>query len=177
MIFIKTIDYLANEMHKANPKYLREEYKYGLDIIFNTLGTVVLVIAISLILGLVKEAVIVLISFGVIRFFSGGKHLHTSIACMLTTALLIYLIIFIHLNIYFSDAMIYTLNIISLIIFSIFAPSNIEQAIKIKIDYKIMLKIISIAFVLISVVIHSELLTLTIFVQALTTIEIRNGVH
>lgn len=174
MIFIFYFkDFLANEMQKSNNKYTLEEYKYGLDILFNTLGTIIIVISISLMFGWFKQAVITLFWFGVIRFFSGGFHFKTSIACILGTTSIIYLILFLYMHNLLSRNIIDILYVISLIIFMIFAPHNIEQVLKVKINFKYVFKIITIAIVLVNIMIKSDLLTLTFFIQSLTTIGFR----
>lgn len=71
-----------------NKKYTNDEIEmisYGLEAIYLTLTKMIVIITLSLILGILKETIILLISYNIIRSQSFGLHASKSIYCLISS--------------------------------------------------------------------------------------------
>ncbi|MCX7771758.1 MAG: accessory gene regulator B family protein [Clostridia bacterium] len=62
----------------------KEIYQYGMEALISTLVNTVIVVIIGMLTGLLKETLIYLISFAILRVYSGGYHAKTHLGCILT---------------------------------------------------------------------------------------------
>jgi accessory gene regulator B len=143
--------------------------KFAITIILDILSVISVVILLGLATNSLKEACLALFGFALLRFFSGGKHVKSSILCIIISVSLISIIIFtpIPLN------LIRTIQIISFVLVAFFSPAFIENHIRIKKDYIPFLKIVSIIIVSSNFYWDSSILTKCFFIQSLTLLEIR----
>ena len=148
--------------HKSSVHVLKHAVAILLNIVFIILFTML----ISIFTGNTKQAVIALIGFGILRQFSGGVHLKTGDWCIVVTTVLFSLISFINLSIFYVQI----LNICSLILISVFAPSKIEKQSRIPKEHYLKLRVICILIVALSILIQSSTLAVAYFVQALSLI-------
>ena len=73
-----------------NKKYTNDEIEmisYGLEAIYLTLTKMIVIITLSLILGIFKETIMLLISYNIIRSQSFGLHASKSIYCLISSIL------------------------------------------------------------------------------------------
>lgn len=101
--------------------------KYGLEGLYLTFSKILFIILISIFLSILKETVIILLLFNIIRYFGFGFHAKNSIICLFMSIFLFSIFPYIILNINYS----YIISIIFSIIFSIFllifAPADTEK--------------------------------------------------
>lgn len=64
----------------------REIYLYGFEAMLSTIVNIVLTLTAGLVSGLFSETLIFMISFAVLRVYSGGYHAKTHTGCILTFA-------------------------------------------------------------------------------------------
>lgn len=153
--------------HRASIKVL----KFSIAILINTLSIILLTFIISLFTGNTSAAMISLISFALLRQVSGGIHLNSGDKCVIVTTTMFTIMSLITLN----QPMILTLGIISLILVLIFAPSSIEQQSRIPKKYYPLLKLVSFIVVLLSIQFTNSSITLAIFAQSVTLINLKGG--
>jgi accessory gene regulator B len=150
-----------NEPNAASEAVL----KYALTALLNTITTILVVILFSIFTSHFFEALTVIFSFIILRYFSGGVHLHSSLNCILITSCLWIGISHVSIE-YWNIGLI--LNVLSLIIMAIKAPSGIENVSRIDPAYFPLLKIISVLIICSNFFIQSSLLSIVFFSQALT---------
>jgi accessory gene regulator B len=158
---------LKNE-DKHNKMRSYEVLVYGLKIIINTLSVICLTLLLGWIFGWFYEVIIVMVSFALLRSFSGGYHIKSSELCILVSSGLMFLITMTHELISIQTYIYVSMNLISLIVMIMFAPSKA----KIKKEPKrfFVYKIVSSLMIIMLYVIHNDLITITFFVQTLTII-------
>ena len=59
-----------------------EKLRYGLEGIYLTITKLVIIVAVALLLGILKEVIITLILFNVIRYTGFGFHAEKSVQCL-----------------------------------------------------------------------------------------------
>ncbi|GAB6988000.1 accessory gene regulator ArgB-like protein [Paenibacillus pini] len=148
--------------HKSSVAVL----KHGAAISLNVLFIVGLTLSLSFITGYTKGAAISLVGFGLLRLLSGGVHLKAGEWCVVVTTVLLTAISIVDLSILYVQM----LNLLSLILVSLFAPSNIEKQSRIPKEKYVQLRMICILIVMCNVLIQSPVLAVTFFVQALSLI-------
>lgn len=109
-------------------------------------------------------------SFALLRQISGGIHLKSGLACVIVSTALFTTLSMINVG----DNSIY-LNVLSLIMVILFAPSDIEKQTRIPKKYFPLLKGGATAVIIMSLLLNSQTVSLGLFVQSLTLIS-RRGV-
>ncbi|MBJ6364207.1 accessory gene regulator B family protein [Paenibacillus sp. GCM10012307] len=135
---------------------------YALQIIVNTVTIAGCALLIGFITGEFWRAALAIVSFGVIRYLSGGYHLKAGYLCIIVSTLL--LSILPHLS--FPIVVIKIMTIISVISFALFAPSNYDKYARMPKRYYPLLKIVSTGLVASNFVILSDVLAMTYIIQA-----------
>lgn len=153
--------------HKASVPVL----KRGLDVILNTVGIIALTVGISLLTGNTREAVVLLVSFGLLRQMSGGFHLQSNVGCIVLSSFLFTSLSFLQPG----HALTFTLTCISIMLVLLFAPSGIEGYTRIRPKYYPVLRISSAVFVSINLLIMSPALAVSFFAQSLMLIHRKGG--
>ncbi|MCR8981597.1 accessory gene regulator ArgB-like protein [Brevibacillus laterosporus] len=159
---------IAIAIKRANPNETAsiEVLQYALVILIGSFVTIFISLSIGVATDKFKETALVLFSFALLRFFSGGYHFSTSMQCSMTT--IIFSILLPHIPISNTVSMI--LLYVSIIVTAVYAPSGIERQSRIPKKYYPALKIISILIVSSNLIIGSPLITKAFFLQALTLI-------
>ena len=101
-----------------------EKLLYGLEGLYLTITKLIVIIACSIILGIFKEVVIILVLFNIIRYFGFGVHAGKSSQCLISSLLLFILIPYILLKFTISSNLLLILGIIEIVSFIIFAPAD-----------------------------------------------------
>ncbi|WP_420218542.1 accessory gene regulator B family protein [Paenibacillus elgii] len=153
-------------------QYSSEELEYGFKILINAMVVILMSFLISIILHQFFEVAIVLSSFALLRFFSGGIHLKSSELCALFSTFIICTIPSIAKMLH--DNLFIYIGILTFVLVLIFAPSRMESHLKIQFRYiNLCFKFISLSLVLINILfIRSDIITITFFVQGLLIISV-----
>lgn len=71
-------------MQNVSEKSKREEIEYGLEALFSTFLSLIMVLAVSLFCRMLKECIMFLVVFMPLRTYTGGYHASTHIRCFFT---------------------------------------------------------------------------------------------
>lgn len=173
------IDALSEKIAVKLKQYNEEEtasvevMKFGLAIVLSGLFTSLLCLTIGFFTGHFLDTIVTLLAFAFLRFFSGGFHFQSSIACTAATCVIVGAIPLVPV----SGQMNLILTLASLALVALFAPSNISGATRMPEKYYPLLKIISIVIVASNLLLHNDLLALTFFVQSLLLIRLKREVR
>jgi accessory gene regulator B len=168
-IITKFSGYLANAIRKNNPDASSfVVLRYALNVIINSIIIISIVLIAGLITGKFLESILAVLAFPVLRYFSGGMHLKSSTVCNIISTLIIMICVYTPVTYWYNGIV---LNVISLILIAIFAPSGIKQSKMKKENYKY-LKMAALLIVASNFAIQSPVLSLAFFAQSITTIPV-----
>ncbi|WP_127591917.1 accessory gene regulator ArgB-like protein [Paenibacillus lautus] len=153
--------------HKSSVPVL----SHAIAIILNVLFIVVFTLVISILTGNVKQAVLALMGFAILRQFSGGYHLKTGAGCIAFTTALFTLVSFVDLD----TAGVHILNALSLLLVMVFAPSRIERQSRIPKKHYVKLRMISSVIVMFNFGLQSPTLAVIFLVQAISLLRWKGG--
>jgi accessory gene regulator B len=161
---------IATSIIKNNPETSSsyEVLKYGIIAFLNQVIITCSVLFFGAITGHLLESFIAVIAFPIIRYFSGGVHLGSSMWCNLVTTTIVLLSVYTPIEYWYNGLVI---NAIALLIISVTAPSGIKRS-RIDQKYYPLLKIISMVIIAINFAIQSPVLSVVFFIQSLTTLRI-----
>ncbi|OBZ08032.1 accessory gene regulator ArgB-like protein [Bacillus sp. FJAT-26390] len=140
--------------------------KYSLSLLLNAVFIVGLTILISLLTGKTNEAIIVLVSFALLRQVSGGLHLKSGMSCILVSTITATIVSMSNIG----ELTTMMITITAAVIMVILAPSKIEKQSRIPKHYYPLLKAISTTIVLSNLFIQSDVIAAAFALQALTLI-------
>lgn len=165
----KLSGYLANSIRNGNPNASSfVVLRYALNAIINAIIIISFVLVIGLITGKFYESILAVLAFPVLRYFSGGMHLKSSTICNIISTIIILICVYMPISYWYNGIV---LNIVSLILLVIFAPSGIKQSKMKKENYKY-LKLVALLIVGSNFVFQSPMLSLAFFAQSVTTIPV-----
>ena len=118
-----TMNFIASNQENLNEAE-REKLQYGLEGLYMTITKLVVIFLIALLLGFIKEFIITLIFFNIIRFPGFGFHASKSIVCLISSTILILGLPYLFTNIEVDLTIKIVLCIISVIAFIICAPAD-----------------------------------------------------
>lgn len=101
-----------------------QKLRYGLEGIYLTITKMIFILLLSLILGILKEVVLVFIFFNILRFFGFGFHAEKSSECLIMSTINFVLLPLLLLNVSFSTTVDLIISIFCIIIFLLFAPAD-----------------------------------------------------
>ncbi|MNH75614.1 putative regulator protein [compost metagenome] len=168
---------LATKLKEAFPNEMPSisKMKYSLKFLMANILPLLLILLSSAMLNYFYEAMFVVLGFCGLRVVSGGKHLENADVCVVVSTLFIATVIFVsHLlsgSSYLSELLL-SMNLISLLLVSIFAPSDISGFTKIKEENFKYLKIISLIIVIVAMLSKNIYLSFPIFLQSLSLVRI-----
>lgn len=140
--------------------------EFSLSAILNAVFIIGLSMIISLFTGRAAEVLTVLIAFAILRQASGGIHLKDGMLCIIVSTVGVTLLSFAE----FNTTVVMVLNIISIILIAVFAPSRIDGQTRIPQRFYPLLKLVSILIVATNLIITSSVLSAAFFIQSLTLI-------
>lgn len=118
-----TMDFIAKNQADLNDSD-KEKLAYGLEGIYMTITKLIIIFSLALLLGFIKEFIITLILFNIIRFPGFGFHASKSIVCLISSTILIlglpYLLTTFEINLTFKIILCF----ISIITFLLYAPAD-----------------------------------------------------
>ena len=141
----------------------KDKMKYGLEGLYLTITKMIIIFALALILGIMKEVLILLLLFNVIRYTAFGVHAKRSIDCLISSTMFFigFPLLCIYLNIPMIVKLLLAVPIVILI--GIYAPSDtIKRPLnnkKKRLVYKILSIIISIIYIILSLIIKDNFLS------------------
>lgn len=142
-----------------------EVLTYSLIILLNGISIVLIVSMVGLFTGHFLESITALFVYPLLRYFSGGVHLNSSITCIVASSILLISIVHVPLP-YWNTGLL--LDLASLIIILWLAPRGLENVSRIAPKYYPMLKLISAAIICSNFLFHSDVLSLVFITQAVT---------
>lgn len=156
---------LARIIRKHDPEAADEEVLvYSLIIVLNTSAIIAIVMLATLLAGRWTQGGLALLSFALLRFFSGGVHLSSSMSCTIISSLLLIGLTFADFNyLYWGLA----LDLISLSIMLVRAPHDLEKAIHVNLKYKWLFKLLAVAAVSVNFWLKSPVLSAAYITQSL----------
>ena len=134
------------------PKYSNDkidEILYGIEGLYLTITKTIVICIISIILGIFKELIFLLIAFNFIRLFSFGIHASKSWICLLFSSGIFIVFAFLSKNIIIPNYILYILYFISLTLICLYSPADTIKRPLIKKNKRIKFKVISIIVVII----------------------------
>lgn len=158
-----------------------DEIKYGLEAIYLSVTKVVVILFVTLLLGLFKEAVILLLFFNGLRTVAFGIHAAKSWMCWVSSSILFIGLPYFCLNFQVHNFLHYIIMSISIICFLLYAPADTKKRPLVRKNRRIKLKILTliIAFIYVGLffytdsifirnVISSSMLLETVLIHPLT---------
>lgn len=152
---------------------------YGLNIILINIPKLILLFLISYIFNITYYFGVAFFTFATLRFFAAGMHNSTSIGCNIMNITIFFSNIFFSIYCSFDKYILIFFNILSLIIFILYAPADTKEKPIINKNLRKFLKIFSvltscILFILSMIIyntniIYSNIISISIFEEALTT--------
>lgn len=114
---------LIKDLDKYDKTQL-EEIKYGIEALYIAISKVVFILLMSLILGILKETILLLLLFNILRITAFGLHASKSIYCWISSSIAFIGIPFICKNVTFFNLTYIILPIICLLCFILYAPAD-----------------------------------------------------
>ena len=146
------LSYIRSNIKKQYPKYSEDkldEIMYGVEGIYLTITKSIIILALSLILGIFKELIYLLVAFNFIRLFAFGMHANNSLTCLIFSSFMFLSGAALCKYVVLSKELIYALYLIVLVIIAIYSPADTIKRPLIKKKKRIRFKILSILTVII----------------------------
>ena len=101
-----------------------DEIRYGLEGIYLTITKTIFIFAISYLLGIFREMIIMLIVFNILRTTGFGIHAKKSWQCWVSSTILFIFFPFISKYIYMPNILKIVLGIIAIVVMALYAPAD-----------------------------------------------------
>jgi|GEM_PF-228196 Membrane protein putatively involved in post-translational modification of the autoinducing quorum-sensing peptide len=134
---------------------------YALHVAGNTVSIIGLTLLIGWVTGALSETVLALLSFALIRTFSGGYHLKSGLFCIFASTAVMSAIPHIRLN----ELWMFAATAAAALLFLLFAPSNLDKYARIAPQYYPLLKAVTTAAVAANFLIRSDVLAVVFLLQ------------
>ncbi len=158
---------LAISINKKNPNSSSIiVLRYALVSLINLIIIMGFIIIVGLVSGRIVEAVVAVVAFPALRYFSGGLHLRSSMICNIISAIFMLISIYAPLHYWYTG---FIINLISFSILFLYAPSGVQKSKISKSQYP-MLKLVALLIVSSNLIFHSPVLSIAFFAQSITTI-------
>ncbi|CDM70373.1 putative accessory gene regulator protein [Clostridium bornimense] len=136
-----------------------EKLSLGVLVLLINIFKIAFVLIVSLPLGILKETIVLVLFFGVLRFFSLGIHAKSSIGCTIMTLFIYIFSSYLSHNYPLSISIVMILSLISLIIIFVYSPADtynrpLTDSKKRK-KLKIQSLILSILYLLLSIIVNN----------------------
>ena len=118
-----TINFIANNKGSLNEEE-KEKLSYGLEGLYMTITKMIIIFLIALLLGFLKEFIITLIFFNIIRYPGFGFHATKSIDCLISSTILILGLPYLFVNVDVGLIVKIILCLVSIIMFIIWVPAD-----------------------------------------------------
>lgn len=140
--------------------------KFSLAIGINMTFIIALTLLISVITGRIKEVIIIMLVFAVLRQMTGGFHLKTGMGCVYASTILLTVLSYISFDYTWTIGA----TVISMLLILLLAPAGIEKQSRIPENYYPALKWSSFILVGLNLIFASPLVAIAVFAQSLTLV-------
>jgi accessory gene regulator B len=163
----KSALFLARSIRRHNPDAASEKALfYSLCLLINSLTSITAVLLISIITGNFFNSLTAIVGYTILRYFSGGAHMNSSLSCCIISTVIFIGISHIHYNYHLLGLF---FNCISIIILIFTVPDGIQKVSRIHPKYYSILKIICVLIIATNFFIQSSVLSAAFITQALLT--------
>ncbi len=131
-----------------------DEIRYGLEAIYLSLTKVVVILLVSLLLGLFKEAVILLLFFNGLRSFAFGIHATKSWMCWIASSLLFIGLPYVCLHLDMPLVIQYFVLAVTFICFLLYAPADTKKRPLVRKNRRIKFKLLTITVAVIYILLY-----------------------
>lgn len=168
-ILDKALNIVNNKYNYSQTKL--EEIRYGLEGIYLTITKSIVIFSIAFIFGILKELLIFLLFFNILRFTAFGIHAKNSIICLIYSNLIFLLLPVIAKYLVINKIVKIISFIIIIILIGKYAPADTEKrpivSPKRRQTYKIISIIISISYMIISLSINNNFISNSLLLSLL----------
>ena len=126
----KFLNYALSSIHTYYPNYNDEklaELRYGLEGFYLSISKMIIIIALSLILGIFKEMLIMLVIFNILRTTGFGLHATKSWICLLSSSTIFLIFPMLAKIVEIPQTIKIILAIISIICIYLYAPADTKK--------------------------------------------------
>ncbi len=158
---------MINEIYPDYDKVKMDEIRYGLESIYLSLTKVVVILFATLLLGIFKEAVIVLLFFNILRAAAFGIHASKSWMCWVSSSILFIGIPYLCIYMRLPYIIHYLIISICVLVFILYAPADTKKRPLVRKNRRIKFKLLTLLFAFIYVVVFFY--TNNVFIQNVIT--------
>lgn len=126
----KFLNYSLNIIKEYNPdidNIRLDELRYGLEGFYLTITKLIVIITLSLLLGIFKEMIIMLITFNILRFTGFGLHATKSSICLFSSSLIFIVFPFLSKLISFPIYFKVILILMAIILIFLYSPADTKK--------------------------------------------------
>lgn len=162
---------LANHIKSVVPEHPASVavMKHALAIGINMVLIVILTLTTAIMTGHMRETIVIMIVFAILRQMTGGYHLKSGVSCIVVSTVLLTALSFVTLD--------YTLTMAStgasMLLILLLAPAGIERQSKIPKRFYPALKWSSFVLVGLNLIVASPLIAVAVLAQSVTLIIVR----
>ncbi len=117
-----TISFITKYKEYSNEEI--ENMRYSLEGLYLTFTKLIIIFSLSIILGIFKDVIILLILFNIIRFTGFGFHAKTSLQCLITSTIFFVFLPYLVLSLEPNRIFMLIISLCSLVFLAVFAPAD-----------------------------------------------------
>lgn len=144
--------HLVSDIYPDYDSTKMDEIRYGLEAIYLSITKVVLILLVTALLGIFKEAIILLLFFNGLRSFAFGIHASKSWMCWVSSSLLFIGLPYICIYLKTQILIHYLMLAISLLCFLLYAPADTKKRPLVRKNRRMKFKILTIIVAIIYIV-------------------------
>ena len=148
-----------------------QEIKYGLETVYLTIVKTIIFIILAILLKTIKELLLFMLFYGIIRLTGFGVHAKKSLHCWISSILIFVIIPILIKYVTLNNYVIYLISIISIIILAIYAPADTPKSPLInkkkRIIYKVLTTLISLGYLITITLIKNKIIINTLLYSLL----------
>lgn len=169
----KIINSIMEQIKKYNnfDNIKLQEIKYGLETVYLTIVKTIIFILLAILLKTIKELLLFMLFYGIIRLTGFGVHAKKSLHCWISSILIFVIIPILIKYVTLNNYVIYLISIISIIILAIYAPADTPKRPLInkkkRIIYKVLTTLISLGYLITIVLIKNKIIINTLLYSLL----------
>lgn len=147
---------IKKDIKKQYPSYSNEkldEIMYGVEGLYMTITKCIIIFTVSIVLGILKEVLILLIFFNILRAVGFGMHASNGVVCLISSMVVFLGIAYISNKLVIKTPIVIITYLICIILYFLFAPSDTKKRPLIKKKKRTIYKVLSITILLIYLII------------------------
>lgn len=169
---------------KNNPDFSDEQLekmKYGIEGIYLTVTKLLIIVVLGILLGIIKEVLILLLFYNILRFFGFGYHAKNSKECLMFSVLFFSILPFLIVRNIIVFKYKFVIAIICIVNFLLFAPSDTKKRPmfnkKKKLIRKILLLIITLVYFALTFVLNKEISSMILLAIIIQTFMVNPTIY